>query len=159
MQLRILERVVRLRDLRGRWELVATANTPQTASDLANAWAASTIKNAQISLDHAWRASELQNQVFGLGCKLTESTDEQAGTLWVCMRGSDEEQRGEFAASLLREAELSHGLIPALSVAHLESAIPPSRPVFPDRRSLRARRNICRISSGNAHCHASRLFG
>ena len=124
-----LREVIRLRDLRGRWELVATANTSQTASDLANAWASSTIKNAQISLDHAWRASELQNQIFGLGCEMTESTDGQARTLWVCVRGSDEEQRREFAASLLREAELSHGLIPALSVSHLESAIPPSRPV------------------------------
>jgi uncharacterized protein involved in exopolysaccharide biosynthesis len=123
-----LKEAIRLRDLRGRWELIATANAPQTASDLANAWADSTIENAESALEHSWRASELQNQIFGLGCELMESTEGSAGTLWVCRRGSDEERREELAASLLKEAELSHGLIPALSVSHLESAVPPSRP-------------------------------
>lgn len=123
-----LREVIRLRDLRGRWELIATANTPQTASDLANAWADSTIENAKSALQHSWRASELQDQIFGLGCELMESTEGSAGTLWVCGRGSDEEQREQLAVSLLKEAELSHGLIPALSVSYLESAMPPSQP-------------------------------
>ena len=124
-----LREMVRLRDLRGRWELIATASTPQTASDLAEAWAASTIENAETSLEHAWRASELQNQVFGLGCELKESPTGSAGALWVCGRASDGDQAGELPDEMMREAELSHGLIPALSVSLLESAVPPPEPV------------------------------
>ena len=124
-----LRELIRLRDLRGRWELVATANTPQTATDLANAWAASTIEKAENSLEHAWRASELQTQVFGLGCELADSTEGSAGALWVCEGAGDEEQAAELLDTLLKEAELSHGLIPALSVSLLELAALPYDPV------------------------------
>ena len=124
-----LRQVIRLRDLRGRWELIVTANAPQIVSDLANAWAASAIENARNSLEHAWRASNFQDQVFGLGCKLKKSSVESAGALWDCARAIDADQAGEILASLLQEAELSHGLIPALSVSLLESAVPPSEPV------------------------------
>jgi hypothetical protein len=36
-----LKDLIRLRDFRGRWELLATAEDPQAARDLADAWALS----------------------------------------------------------------------------------------------------------------------
>ena len=124
-----LREVIRLRDLRGRWELIAAASTPEIASALANAWAVSAVKNAEVSLEHAWRASDLQNQVYGLGCELKESPGASDGALWVCERASNGEQAEKLLDSLLREADLSQGLIPALSVSLLESAVNPSEPV------------------------------
>ena len=114
--------VIRVRDLRGRWELLATAMEPQTASALADAWAMAAIENAESSLLHAWRAAELQRQIFGMGCDLKETSSGSAQ--WSCRRSTDEDQAELLVNSLLHEAELSHGLIPALSVSLLEAASP-----------------------------------
>lgn len=119
-----LRDVIRLRDLRGRWELLATAVDPQIASALADAWAMSAIENAKSSLSHAWRAAELQQRIFSLGCDLEETPSGSA--LWSCQQATDEDEAEVLVESLLLEAELSHGLIPALSVSLLEAAVPPS---------------------------------
>lgn len=124
-----LREVIRLRDLRGRWELVATGSNPQAAIDMADAWATSAIENAEISIEHARRASELQDQVLGLGCELRESTSEIEGAVWECGLASDEDLADEVVESLMKALELSRGLMPALSVSHLESAAAPSGPV------------------------------
>jgi uncharacterized protein involved in exopolysaccharide biosynthesis len=46
--------------------------------------------------------------------------------MWSCRRTGDGEEEEEILDSLLREAKLSNGLIPALSVSLLESADLPS---------------------------------
>jgi capsular polysaccharide biosynthesis protein len=118
---------LRLEDAEGSWRLVASADTPEEAAIKANAWADSAIEQIDQALDHAWRAADLQKELYSAGCSLRLDPSIDAAPLWVCARG-DPEAAEEIADQLRSEAQLSGGLVSALSYELLQVAQPADKP-------------------------------
>jgi hypothetical protein len=125
---------LRLDDFDGRWELVAITESPALSAEIANAWANSVLDRVEGALRHAWQAAELQADLYEAGCEL-QGTDDSSEALWACSRSTDQAPE-KLVEALVREAELSYGLVPALSFSMLEVAVPADAPVIGARGTL-----------------------
>ncbi len=121
--------VLRLEKYDSRWDLEATADSPRSAADRANAWAKAAESEFQAASAHALKAGQFQALLFSVACQPEVLIEGNSGNLWACDEmdlGLDPDQVG---ADLLEEARLGQGILPALSLTELKSASPPDKPV------------------------------
>lgn len=126
-----LKNATRLEARLSRWHFVGSAESPEAAAAIANAWAAASEEALETALQHAWRAVELQDGVFFPNCIEVLQGPSQ-NELWECFsRGSqaDSNQVEELRA----EIEASHGVSPMISYDPVEEAEPPVHAVVRNR--------------------------
>ncbi|MEW6568850.1 MAG: hypothetical protein AB1449_11930 [Chloroflexota bacterium] len=123
-------RQVRLEDMRSEWYLTTYADSPEQAAQLANAWAQGALRALHEASLHAWRAAELQAELYGLGCTLEPAPDASSQPLWTCAVAGASADAEPLLSDLLHEAELSRGVLPGISYALLQEAEPPDSPVL-----------------------------
>jgi uncharacterized protein involved in exopolysaccharide biosynthesis len=127
---------IQLVERRTAWTFLATANSPKAAAAIADAWATASKQALEEAVSHAWRAAELQTAFFNLGCKLTEAEDVPGTAVWDCEADRGQTEPEDLAEAVRREVELTHGIIPALSVVRLNEAPLPERPILWGRGAL-----------------------
>lgn len=124
---------IRLEDKRSEWHLAAYGESPEMAATVANAWAAAALGILDQATRHAWRAAELQQEVYGLGCTLVPSPGEGRPPAWRCEVSQAEPNSEALLGQLLEETRLSRGVLPSLSFSLLREAEPPAGPVIGGR--------------------------
>ena len=103
---------LKLGEIGSQWTLGAVDEDPGTAVIIASSWVDVSLEAIDSALRHALRAADIQNDYYGLGCKLI-SAPETEMALWQCqVSGKDPAQ---IEAVLREEAARSHGLLPAMS--------------------------------------------
>lgn len=127
---------IQLADRRTTWTFLATASQPEAAAAIADVWAESSMRVLQEAVTHAWRAAELQTAFFNMGCQLIEAEDRPGTAVWECLADRGQPEPEDLTQAIRREAELTHGVVPALSVVRLNKALVPDRPVLWGRGSL-----------------------
>ncbi|GAG63589.1 unnamed protein product [marine sediment metagenome] len=90
----------------------AVDEDPETAVIIASSWVDVSLEAIDIALRHALRAADIQNDYYGLGCKLIFATESEMA-LWQCQKSENDPAQVE--AALREEAARSHGLLPATS--------------------------------------------
>jgi hypothetical protein len=119
-----------------RWDLMATADSPDAAADIANAWASAGMAQFQQAQAHAIKAGEFQALLFSVACPPGVVVDAGEGDIWVCQEMNLDLQPDQVSQSLMEEARLSKGILPALSITEVGEASPPARPLIRLRASL-----------------------
>jgi len=119
-----------------RWELSALAADPVLAQTTANAWADSALLALGQAQVHAIQAAEYQKLLFETGCRLVEAPGGEPTAVWQCDEVALDLEPDEIVASLLEEARLSQGILPAVSFNMLPAARVPDRPVAGARGGL-----------------------
>jgi len=103
---------LQLGEIGSQWRLSAKDGDPGTAVIIAGSWVDVSIEALDSALRHAVRAADIQNDYYGLGCKLI-LTPETETALWQCQESVKDPSQIE--AALREEAARSHGLLPAMS--------------------------------------------
>jgi len=129
-----LRRHVRLDAVLAQWRLTGISRDPQRAADIANAWAAESLKALEAASAHAWQALNLQRAPVTVACAEV-STGNSLDFFWQCLAVGGGLQPEEVVA-LQRHVQLSHGILPIVSYAPLSQARPPERPVLWRRSTL-----------------------
>lgn len=125
---------IRLDRFEGRWDLSVFLADPEGAAVLANAWSQASADAIGDALEAAWRARDLQFQIYELGCQLELAQDQESAVL-RCQNGRAGDVE-ELHQKLIETVQRSHGLLPALSFAQLRQALPPDKPVYRARSWL-----------------------
>lgn len=128
-----LRRWIRLEDTRSEWQLTAYNANPNLAAAIANAWATAAMESLEQASWHAWRAAELQQELYGLGCILVLSPTDAPQPVWRCEATQPVADAEKVLGELLAETRLSRGVLPSLSYSLLQEAQAPMAPVFGGR--------------------------
>jgi hypothetical protein len=118
------------------WELLVYSDDPESAVELANAWADAALKRIKVALEHAIRAGELQSALYVASCSLEPAPLPQEGALWVCASADPPQDAGGLPEALVREVSLSQGILPAFTYSLQRQATLPGRPVAWGRADL-----------------------
>ena len=119
----------------GIWNLYVENRDAGAASLIANTWAETAAEEIKKSIKHAWAAASLQNSIYSKGCAM-EIDPDTSRAAWRCNPGSDQDSPEDEIDELIKEAELSHGLLPGMNVSILQSSHPPVVPVARGRGML-----------------------
>lgn len=107
-----LRSMLKLGEIGSQWRMSAVDENPETAVIVASSWVDVSIDAIDHALTTALRVADLQNDYYGLGCKLI-STPESEMALWQCQ--TSENDPAQIEAALHEEVARSHGLLPAMS--------------------------------------------
>ncbi|TFH31628.1 MAG: hypothetical protein E4G99_13745, partial [Anaerolineales bacterium] len=121
---------LKIGEIGSQWVLSAIDENPEPAELIASAWSEASLEALDGALMHALRAADLQNEYFGLGCELI-SSPETGSALWQCQASAQAPTLLE--AGLRQEADLSHGLLPAMSFSLISDARSNVSLITPDR--------------------------
>ena len=110
--IRDLRSRLKLEEIGSQWTMSAVAENQATAVIIADSWVDASIEALDSALRHAVRAADIQNDYYGLGCKLILSPETETA-LWQCQES--ENDPAQIEAALREEAARSHGLLPAMS--------------------------------------------
>jgi hypothetical protein len=121
---------IRLVEDGSRWDIVASAHTPDGSAAIANAWADSALQGLEQAMLHAIRAADLETAIYRAGCKLVQDPSSPNLAIWDCRVPEDTLRPSDFPEALLNEANLSKGLLPSMSFSMLGRAEPPARAIL-----------------------------
>lgn len=140
-------RHISLTRIESNWQLTGRGPTPESAAQLANAWAQAGLDESSIAIAAATITGELESLFFSVYCKPGQVTG-AGDRLWAC----DEKIPGGDAADLpqdvIQAAADSRGLIPPMSTSLDQLAEPPAGPITSTRGALVASGTVLGLLMG-----------
>lgn len=129
MSLDDLRNEIRLERFDPKWDLQVYSSRPEDAVTIANAWGASALLALQTAQGHAWRAANLQGELYQASCQLQAAAGGASQPKWVCKSGNPSFSPDQAVGQLMQEASLSRGILPILSFSLHSQASLPGQPV------------------------------
>ena len=112
------------------WEMLVYSRDPALAAAFANSWAEASLAALEEGLKHSLKAWEWQGALYSAHCTLEPVSEEGSSAWWICSTASEGLTPESISDAILKEVQLSRGILPILSFSLLQRSNIPETPVL-----------------------------